>query len=101
MNEVLNAKPADFDSISAKYLDAAFAIIIHDEMVCNIRGVRILFRKRTVPSWTVETWRMLDFGMQGKWMNTSVSRPGMTDMDYRNRLYYIAVQSWTASFGIF
>ena len=39
MNEVLSAKPADVEKVSAKYPDAVFAIMIHDEMVCGIRGI--------------------------------------------------------------
>lgn len=45
MNEVLNASPADFEVIRAKYPDAAFAIMIHDDLVCSIRGIRSIVRK--------------------------------------------------------
>lgn len=45
MNEVLSAKPADMEKVSAEYPDAVFAIMIHDEMVCGIRGVRSIVQK--------------------------------------------------------
>ena len=45
MNEVLTAKPADMETVSAKYPDAAFAIMIHDEMTCGILGVRNIVQK--------------------------------------------------------
>lgn len=45
MNEVLKAEPAEIESVSAKYPDAVFAIMIHDEMVCGIRGVRNIVQK--------------------------------------------------------
>ena len=45
MSEVLSAKPADMETVSAKYPDAAFALMIHDEMVCGIRGVRYIVQK--------------------------------------------------------
>lgn len=45
MNEVLSAEAADRERISAKYPDAVFAIMIHDEMVCGIRGVRGIAQK--------------------------------------------------------
>lgn len=45
MNEFLDAKPTDLESISAKYPDAVFAIMIHDEMVCSISGIRNIVRK--------------------------------------------------------
>ena len=45
MNEVLSAKPADMEKVSAKYPDAVFAIMIHDEMVCGIQGIRNIVRK--------------------------------------------------------
>jgi len=45
MKEVLTAKPADVEKVSAKYPDAVFAIMIHDEMVCGIRGVRNIAQK--------------------------------------------------------
>lgn len=45
MNEILSAKPADVERVSAKYPDAAFAIMIHDEMVCRIKGIRNIVRK--------------------------------------------------------
>lgn len=45
MNDVLTAKPADLEQVSAKYPDAVFAIMIHDEMVCGIEGVRNIVQK--------------------------------------------------------
>lgn len=45
MNEVLRAKPSDLVDISTKYPDAMFAIMIHDEMVCRVSGVRNIVRK--------------------------------------------------------
>ena len=45
MNEVLSAKASDRERISAMYPDAVFAIMIHDEMVCGIRGVRNIVQK--------------------------------------------------------
>lgn len=45
MNEVLRVKPADMETVSAKYPDAAFVLMIHDEMVCGIRGVRNIVQK--------------------------------------------------------
>ncbi len=45
MNDVLQAKPAEIESVSAKYPDAVFAIMIHDEMVCGIRGIRNIAQK--------------------------------------------------------
>lgn len=45
MNEVLSAKPADMEKVCAKYPDAVFAIMIHDEMVCGIRGVHSIVQK--------------------------------------------------------
>ena len=45
MNEVLRAKPAEIESVSAKYPDAVFAIMIHDDMVCRIKGVRNIVQK--------------------------------------------------------
>lgn len=45
LNEVLKAKPAEMESVSMKYPDAVFAIMIHDEMVCGIRGVRNIVQK--------------------------------------------------------
>ena len=45
MNEVLSAKPADLEKVSDQYPDAAFALMIHDEMVCSIPGVRNIVQK--------------------------------------------------------
>ena len=45
MNEVLSAKPADRETVSAKFPDAVFAIMIHDEMVCGIEGIRNIVQK--------------------------------------------------------
>ena len=45
MNEVLSAKPADMETVSAKYPDAVFALMIHDEMTCGILGVRNIVQK--------------------------------------------------------
>ena len=45
MNEVLTANPADRETVSAKYPDAVFAIMIHDEMVCGIEGIRNIVQK--------------------------------------------------------
>ena len=45
INEVLSAKPAEIDQVSAKYPDAVFAIMIHDEMLCRIAGIRNIVRK--------------------------------------------------------
>jgi len=45
MNELLTAKPADRENVSAKYPDAAFAIMIHDEMVCGIEGIRNIVQR--------------------------------------------------------
>lgn len=45
LNEVLKAKPSEMESVSTKYSDAVFAIMIHDEMVCGIRGVRNIVQK--------------------------------------------------------
>ena len=45
MNEVLNANPDDFEHVSTKHPDAIFAIMIHDEMVCSIQGIRNIVRR--------------------------------------------------------
>lgn len=45
MNEVLRAEPADMETVSAKYPDAVFALMIHDEMTCGILGVRNIVQK--------------------------------------------------------
>lgn len=45
MNEVLTAKPSEIESVSAEYPDAVFAIMIHDEMVSCIRGIRTIVQK--------------------------------------------------------
>ncbi len=45
MNEILSAKPAEFERVSAQYPDAMFAIMIHDDMVCGIRGIRNIVRR--------------------------------------------------------
>ena len=45
MNEVLRAKPSDLETLSAKYPDAMFAIMIHDDMICRVAGVRNIVRK--------------------------------------------------------
>ena len=45
MDEVLNAKPADIQEVSAKYPNAMFAIMIHEEMICKFAGVRNIARK--------------------------------------------------------
>ena len=45
MDEVLNAKPADIQEVSAKYPNAMFAIMIHEEMLCKFAGVRNIARK--------------------------------------------------------
>ena len=45
MNEVLGAKPSDMEKVSAKYPDAVFAIMIHDEMVCGIEGIRNIVQR--------------------------------------------------------
>ena len=45
MNEILNASPAEIEYVSAQYPDAMFAIMIHDEMLCRISGVRNIVRK--------------------------------------------------------
>ena len=45
MNEVLSAKPTDLETVSEKYPDAMFAIMIHDDMVCGIRGIRNIVRR--------------------------------------------------------
>lgn len=45
MNEVLNANPSDIQEVSAKYPNAMFAIMIHEEMICKFAGVRNIARK--------------------------------------------------------
>ena len=45
MNEVLSAKPSDMEKVSAKYPDAVFAIMIHEEMICRVAGIRSIVRK--------------------------------------------------------
>lgn len=45
MNEILRAKPCELEAISTKYPDAMFAIMIHDEMICRVAGVRNIVRK--------------------------------------------------------
>ena len=45
MNEVLTAKPVDMEAVSAKYPDAGFALMIHDEVVCGIEGIRNIVQK--------------------------------------------------------
>lgn len=45
MNEVLAAKPSDLEDISTKYPDAMFAIMIHEEMICRVAGIRNIVRK--------------------------------------------------------
>ena len=45
MNEVLNANPSDIQEVSAKYPNAMFAIMIHEEMICKFSGVRNIARK--------------------------------------------------------
>ena len=45
MNEVLSANPADRETVSAKYPDAVFAIMIHEEMICRVAGIRNIVRK--------------------------------------------------------
>lgn len=45
MNEILRAKPADLERLSEKHPDAIFAIMIHDEMVCRIQGIRNIVRR--------------------------------------------------------
>ena len=45
MDEVLNAKPSDIQEVSAKYPNAIFAIMIHEEMLCKFAGVRNIARK--------------------------------------------------------
>ena len=45
MNEVLSANPADMEKVSAKYPDAVFAIMIHEEMICRVAGIRNIVRK--------------------------------------------------------
>ena len=45
MNEVLTANPSDLETLSAKYPDAMFAIMIHDDMICRVAGVRNIVQK--------------------------------------------------------
>ena len=45
MDEVLSAKPSDLEELSAKYPDAMFAIMIHEDMICRFAGVRNIARK--------------------------------------------------------
>ena len=45
MDEVLSAKPSDLEELSAKYPDAMFAIMIHEDMICRVAGVRNIARK--------------------------------------------------------
>lgn len=45
VDEVLRAGPTEIESVSAKYPDAVFAIMIHDEMVCSVSGVRDIVQK--------------------------------------------------------
>lgn len=45
MNEVLRAKPSDLETLSTKYPDAMFAIMLHEEMICRISGIRNIVRK--------------------------------------------------------
>ena len=40
MNEVLTAKASDMEDLSNKYPDAMFAIMIHEEMICRVAGIR-------------------------------------------------------------
>lgn len=45
MNEILSAPPSDLERLREKHPDAIFAIMIHDEMVCGIQGIRNIVRK--------------------------------------------------------
>lgn len=45
LEEVLSARPAERYTVNARYPDAVFAIMIHDEMVCGISGVRDIAQK--------------------------------------------------------
>ena len=45
MNEVLTAKASDMEDLSNKYPDAMFAIMIHEEMICRVAGIRNIVRK--------------------------------------------------------
>jgi len=45
MNEVLRATPSELEDISTKYPDAMFAIMIHEEMICRVAGIRNIVRK--------------------------------------------------------
>ena len=45
MKEVLRATPSELEDISTKYPDAMFAIMIHEEMVCRVAGIRNIVRK--------------------------------------------------------
>ena len=45
VNEVLCATPANIEIVNAKYPDAVFAIMIHDEMFCGISGVQNIVQK--------------------------------------------------------
>ena len=45
MNEVLRATPSELEVISTKYPDAMFAIMIHEEMICRVAGIRNIVRK--------------------------------------------------------
>ena len=45
MSEVLSAKPTELENLSEKHPDAIFAIMIHDEMVCSIQGIRNIVRR--------------------------------------------------------
>ena len=45
MDEVLSAKPSDLEELSAKYPDAMFAIMIHEDMICRVAGIRSIVQK--------------------------------------------------------
>ncbi|MEF2837051.1 MAG: hypothetical protein U0N82_04945 [Oscillospiraceae bacterium] len=45
MTEVLNANPSEIHEVSAKYPNAMFAIMIHEEMICKFDGIRDIARK--------------------------------------------------------
>ena len=81
MNEVLSAKPADMETVSAKFPDAAFAIMIHDEMVCGIRGVRNIVQKAHAAIMDGENMENIRFRYTKEMDEYSGNIPGMINID--------------------
>ena len=48
MDEVLSAKPSDLEELSAKYPDAMFAIMIHEDMICRTTCQRLLCQNHSM-----------------------------------------------------